>query len=149
MAILKHIPSHSIFYQDAVNYFLFQHDEHARPIYNAQHKMILRENVLIDAINQLDCRDKKKEVKVILSNFGDNSVDLKVLVWVPVLTHAYAEGDIKEVIYDTLNAHHIEIPFPQRDLHIIPTDPSTAGNSLPLSDDAKLTEEEKTALRKG
>ena len=105
--------------------------------------------MLIDAINQLDCRDKKKEVKVILSNFGDNSVDLKVLVWVPVLTHAYAEGDIKEVIYDTLNAHHIEIPFPQRDLHIIPTDPSTAGNSLPLSDDAKLTEEEKTALRKG
>jgi small-conductance mechanosensitive channel len=104
--------------------------------------------MLIDAINQLDCRDKKKEVKVILSNFGDNSVDLKVLVWVPVLTHAYAEGDIKEVIYDTLNAHHIEIPFPQRDLHIIPAEPTTASNSLPLSDDAKLTEEEKTALRK-
>ena len=51
MAILKHLPSHNKYYQDAVNYFLFQHDEHARPIYNAQHKMILRENVLIDAIN--------------------------------------------------------------------------------------------------
>ena len=52
MAILKHLPSHNRFYQDAVNYFLFQHDDHARPIYNAQHKMILRENVLIDAINE-------------------------------------------------------------------------------------------------
>jgi hypothetical protein len=51
VAILKHIPSHNRFYQDAVNYFLFQHDDHARPIYNAQHKMILRDNVLIDAIN--------------------------------------------------------------------------------------------------
>ena len=51
MAILKHISSHNKFYQDAVNYFLFQHDDHARPIYNAQHKMILRKNVLIAAIN--------------------------------------------------------------------------------------------------
>ena len=51
MAILKHLPSHNKYYQDAVNYFLFQHDDHARPIYNAQHKMILRDNVLIDAIN--------------------------------------------------------------------------------------------------
>ena len=51
MAILKHLSSHNRFYQDAVNYFLFQHDDHARPIYNAQHKMILRDNVLIDAIN--------------------------------------------------------------------------------------------------
>ncbi|MBQ8934981.1 MAG: relaxase/mobilization nuclease domain-containing protein [Oscillospiraceae bacterium] len=51
MAILKHLPVHNRYYQDAVTYFLFQHDEHARPIYNERHKMILRNNVLIDAIN--------------------------------------------------------------------------------------------------
>jgi small-conductance mechanosensitive channel len=28
-------------------------------------------------------------------------------------------GRVKETIYTTLNQHHIEIPFPQRDLHII------------------------------
>ena len=27
-------------------------------------------------------------------------------------------GRIKEAIYNTLNAHNIEIPYPQRDLHI-------------------------------
>ena len=51
MAILKHLNVHNRCYQDAVTYFLFQHDEHARPIYNERHKMILRDNVLIDAIN--------------------------------------------------------------------------------------------------
>ena len=51
MAILKHLNVHNPCYQDAVTYFLFQHDEHARPIYNERHKMILRDNVLIDAIN--------------------------------------------------------------------------------------------------
>ena len=51
MAILKHLPVHNKYYQDAVAYFLFQHDNHARPIYNERHKMILRDNVLIDAIN--------------------------------------------------------------------------------------------------
>ena len=28
-------------------------------------------------------------------------------------------GEVKEAIYNTLNEHHIEIPFPQRDIHII------------------------------
>ena len=51
VAILKHLPVHNKYYQDAVAYFLFQHDNHARPIYNERHKMILRDNVLIDAIN--------------------------------------------------------------------------------------------------
>ena len=41
-----------------------------------------------------------------------------MLVWVSVLTHYYDDGEVLECIYDTLNAHGIEIPFPQRDLHI-------------------------------
>ena len=51
LAILKHINVHNSNYHDFITYVLFQHDSHARPIYNERHKMILRENVLIDAIN--------------------------------------------------------------------------------------------------
>ena len=51
MAILKHLNVHNANYQDAVTYLLFQHDEHARPIRNERGRMILRENVLIDALN--------------------------------------------------------------------------------------------------
>ena len=63
MAILKHLNVHNANYHDAVTYLLFQHDEHARPVRNERGKMVLRENVLIDAINTdvwsyaLDCNE--------------------------------------------------------------------------------------------
>ena len=75
--------------------------------------------LLTDTVSKLDCRDKKKDVNVVFSNFGADSIDFKVLVWVPVLTRTYADGEIKEAIYNCLNENNIEIPFPQRDIHII------------------------------
>lgn len=75
--------------------------------------------LLTEAVSKLDCRDKKKDVNVVFSNFGADSIDFKVLVWVPVMTRTYADGEIKEAIYNCLNENNIEIPFPQRDIHII------------------------------
>ena len=75
--------------------------------------------LLTETVSELDCRDKKKDVNVVFSNFGADSIDFKVLVWVPVLTRTYADGEIKEAIYNCLNENNIEIPFPQRDIHII------------------------------
>ena len=51
MAILKHLAIHNSNYHDFITYVLFQHDSHARPIYDENHVKHLRENVLIDAIN--------------------------------------------------------------------------------------------------
>lgn len=76
-------------------------------------------SLIIDAVCKLKCIDKKRGVKVILREFGDSSVNLKVLVWVPVQTQYSADGEILECVYNTLNDAGIEIPFPQRDLHII------------------------------
>lgn len=75
--------------------------------------------LLTETVSKLDCRDKKKDVNVVFSNFGVDSIDFKVLVWVPVMTRTYADGEIKEAIYNCLNENNIEIPFPQRDIHII------------------------------
>lgn len=75
--------------------------------------------LLTDTVSKLDCRDKRKDVNVVFSNFGADSIDFKVLVWVPVMTRTYADGEIKEAIYNCLNENNIEIPFPQRDIHII------------------------------
>ena len=69
MAILKHLNVHNANYHDAVTYLLFQHDEHARPVRNERGKMVLRENVLIDAINTdvwsyaLDCNETNQRWK--------------------------------------------------------------------------------------
>lgn len=75
--------------------------------------------LLTETVSKLDCRDKKKDVNVVFSNFGADSIDFKVLVWVPVMTRTFADGEIKEAIYNCLNENNIEIPFPQRDIHII------------------------------
>ena len=62
--------------------------------------------------------DPTKPPKAVFVEFGDNSVNLKLFTWVEVLKQVYAESDIKECIYRTLNENNIEIPFPQCDVHI-------------------------------
>lgn len=66
-----------------------------------------------------DIIDMDKPVSVVFDDFGDNSVNLFVTYWVLVEEKFGKTGQIKEAIYNTLNAHNIEIPFPQRDIHII------------------------------
>ena len=77
------------------------------------------QKLLIDAISKLSCIDHRRGVKVVLKSFDDNCVTLKILVWVNVLTQYGDDGKIMECIYTTLNDNNIEIPFPQRDVHII------------------------------
>ena len=74
--------------------------------------------LLVDAISQLKCVYRKKPVKVVLKSFDDSSINLKILVWVNVLTQYGDDGTVMECVYDTLNEHGIEIPFPQREVTI-------------------------------
>ena len=66
-----------------------------------------------------DIIDINKPINVVFDEFGDNSVNLFVTYWVLVEEKFGKTGEVKEAIYNTLNEHHIEIPFPQRDIHII------------------------------
>ena len=79
--------------------------------------------LLVDAVSRLDFIDPEHQVRVVLREFGDNSVNLQVLVWVPVLTQYINDCEVLECVYQTLNENNISIPFPQRDLHIIRDEP--------------------------
>ena len=82
--------------------------------------------MLTEAVQKLeekmpDGRDvisRKKPISVVFDSFGDNSVNLFVTYWVLVEQKFVMTGRVKEAVYNTLNAHNIEIPFPQRDIHI-------------------------------
>ena len=95
--------------------------------------------MLIEAVSalkqkQADGRDiisSKKPIDVVFSDFGDNSVNLILTYWVLVEQKFGMTGKVKEVIYNTLNAHNIEIPFPQRDLHI-----RTVDSAIPVANSA-------------
>jgi len=60
------------------------------------------------------------EPKVQLLGFGDNSVNLEIRFWVddPEQGRANITSEILLAVWDSFHEHGIEIPFPQRDLHI-------------------------------
>ena len=74
---------------------------------------------ITEAVEPLNKPGYIKFIKVVLAGFGDNSVDFKILAWVDSRKQTYAESDIMEAVYDAFNARNIEIPFPQRDIHIV------------------------------
>ncbi|MCR5017839.1 MAG: mechanosensitive ion channel family protein [Bacteroidales bacterium] len=82
--------------------------------------------IIIDAMEPLRGRDKygheivepKFGIQVRFSGFGDNSVNLQVIQYTTVEEHYVFAAKAKEVIYNALNEHGIEIPFPQQDVYL-------------------------------
>ncbi len=71
------------------------------------------------AVAKLNKANYIKYLKTVFAGFGDNSIDFKILAWVDSRKQTYAEGDIMEAVYNALNDKNIEIPYPQRDIHIV------------------------------
>jgi small-conductance mechanosensitive channel len=55
-----------------------------------------------------------------LKDFGDSSIDFEVMVWVrdPEEGVGNVRSDVLKAMWRLFRDHQIEIPFPQRDLHI-------------------------------
>ncbi|MEA5595828.1 mechanosensitive ion channel family protein [Rivularia sp. UHCC 0363] len=57
--------------------------------------------------------------QVLFTGLGDSSLDFELLVWIDVPSHQVSiKSDLYFRIEATLKKHNIEIPFPQRDLHL-------------------------------
>ena len=76
--------------------------------------------VVEDALNNLHHQwmDQSKQVKCVVSEMGDSSVNFNLFVWADAPKKSYVVSDVLKCVYDTLNQNHIEIPFPQQDVHI-------------------------------
>lgn len=75
---------------------------------------------LLDAAARFDVALRDPSPDVWFCEFGDNSINFKLLIWVSaaqVDPHA-ARGKLMFHIWDALAERGIEIPFPQRDLHL-------------------------------
>lgn len=79
------------------------------------------QQVVEEAVNSLHHKwmDPSKKVKSVVAAMNDSSIDFKLFVWADAVKKSYVVSDVLRCIYDTLNQHGIEIPFPQRDVHII------------------------------
>ena len=83
-------------------------------------------DILTEALSVLQTKDEygrdvvdpSRGITVRFDSFGDNSVNLSVVQFTTVETHFTYAAKAKEIIYNTLNEHNIEIPFPQRDVYV-------------------------------
>jgi small-conductance mechanosensitive channel len=74
-----------------------------------------------EAVNSLhhEWMDPEKQVKTVVSEMGDSSVNFKLFVWADAVKKSYVVSDVLKCVYETLDKHGINIPFPQRDVHLI------------------------------
>jgi small-conductance mechanosensitive channel len=64
---------------------------------------------------------------ILFDGFGDNSLNFRVRIWTTMDSGMTTKSAVAINIYDALQSAGIEIPFPQRDLHLRSIDPSIKG----------------------
>ena len=72
----------------------------------------------------------------LLRAFGDSSVDLEIRIWIddPSGGRSNVVSEVLLRVWDLFREHGIEIPFPQRDLHLKSSEiPLSSGSSRPES----------------
>jgi small-conductance mechanosensitive channel len=62
---------------------------------------------------------KSPTPKILMETFGESAVDFRILFWVESMDiYLEVRDEIMSAIFDTFQAHQIEIPFPKRELFI-------------------------------
>ena len=89
--------------------------------------------LILQALRRIPGLTKQHPTSVMLDNFGDSSVDLSIVVWVPVSKKVPTLSAVREAVYRTFNENGIEIPFPQQDLYIKPLPGATVPEELKKS----------------
>jgi potassium efflux system protein len=83
-------------------------------------------DLVVEAVRNSEYRadiveDEERKTRVIMTEMADSSVSFELFVWVQgdkLHRPKRTASEFLMLIYDTLYANNIEIPFPQQDIHI-------------------------------
>lgn len=75
--------------------------------------------LLEKVINELGIASNDRAPQIGIEAFGDSSIDISLRIWTPTKNLYAAKFAAYKAIYIALKEEKIEIPFPQRDIHII------------------------------
>jgi small conductance mechanosensitive channel len=64
-------------------------------------------------------KEEGKEPQIGIENFGDSSIDIGIRFWVPTEKYFERKYAANLAIYKALKQHGIDIPFPQRHVHLV------------------------------
>lgn len=116
------IPNENLISQEVINWT--HTDKLIRPdiVIGVSYKADIRKAMAlcVEAAKEVERVLDSPEPECLLIGFGDSSVDLKLRFWIqdPELGVSNVKSDILLNIWDKFQEHEIEIPYPQRDLHI-------------------------------
>ncbi len=82
--------------------------------------LALAQRLMIEAATASPRALKTPKPTVWLTDFGDSSVNHEILVWItdPEAGVGNVRSDVLNRLWNSFKDHDIEIPFPQRDIHI-------------------------------
>jgi small-conductance mechanosensitive channel len=87
-------------------------------------------NILLEQAKSHEDTLQHPEPYVLFTGFGESSLDLKLRFWTNNYDRwFFVESEVKVAVNNALKEAGIEIPFPQRDLHVRSVD-ETAGEAL-------------------
>jgi small-conductance mechanosensitive channel len=86
--------------------------------------------LLVEAADSHPESVKEPAPLALFTGFGDSSLDFRVLFWMEDADHRLRiQSEVTVLVNNAIKAAGIEIPFPQRDLHLRSVD-DTAGKKL-------------------
>jgi small conductance mechanosensitive channel len=80
--------------------------------------------IIRQAIENLPGMSQQRELQIGIDQFGDSSIDIGIRCWVETARLFDSKYRINTAIHQALKANNIEIPFPQRDVHLHQQDSS-------------------------
>lgn len=114
------VPNGELVSKDVINWTLSDQtrrvDVRAGVAYGTDPKKVLQ--VLRRVGDQHPLVLKEPEPWPLMVGFGDSSLDFRLLVWTRIEDSFQVGSDLHVAIFDALAEAGIEIPFPQRDLHL-------------------------------
>jgi len=89
-------------------------------------------DLVLEAAKECPRALKSPRANCLVTGFGDSSVDLELRVWIndPEEGVGNVKSDILLRVWDKFHEHGIEIPFPQRDIHIRSEPPRSGAGSV-------------------
>ncbi len=121
------IPNNEIMKRDIINYTIVSAMIRVRINIGISYDADLTKakQIILDVADQIDWIAKDPKPKVVVRVFGESSVDLQLRVWIQnARKRMDTISEVTDRVKEAFDRHHIEIPYPKRDIVIRQLDSS-------------------------
>lgn len=131
------VPNSEFVSKDVINYShgdpTYRLDVNVGVAYGSDLDTVLK--ALQEVAEQNNSVMQRPKAEVHLSEFGESAWNMQLRVWIPdVKHHPRVRNELNQAIVQTFRKYGVEIPYPQRDLHV------RSSVKLPLGDDSNKSD---------